>query len=259
MITLSIRRTAVAAALLLSPGVANAAAVPFFGHDLGLGENTRLTATPNSDAARTAFIAEVGGGQLESFESLEHGGWAATQQTDGSWTLGRELDFAGSFGTGGGNVTGTFSARTGTVHELPSGTFSGRYPTHGDKFFHSQADEITFVFDQAIHGFGFDGIDLGDFSGQLTVDIYDGDNLLHAITVPHAIDGLGGDVLFWGFADIENPFTKVVFSNTNPGGDVFAIDQMLIATPVPGALPLLATGVAALVWARRRRAAAEGQ
>ncbi len=45
----------------------------FFGEDLGLGEATRLPATPNSDAARASFLSELSGVGIEDFEDQTPG------------------------------------------------------------------------------------------------------------------------------------------------------------------------------------------
>lgn len=250
-------RIAFVAAVALSTTFGDAGAAtltPFFGQDLGRGETERLSSTPNADAARNAFIRTTGSGHVESFEGIADGSFAATQDANGTWTLGRDLAFSGSYGSDTPRVTGSIAARTGTFVEQPTGTNGfGRYPTDGDTFFHSSADQIVIEFDREVVGFGLDIIDIGDFDGQLTVDVYNGMELVHALTIAHAVDTQGGDVLFWGIVDHLNPFTKLVFNNNSLNSDVFAIDNALVVTPVPAALPLLATGFAGLIWMRRRR------
>ena len=51
--------------ILASPASAQ---LIFFGEDLGLGEATRLPATPNADAARTNFLSNLVGVGTEDFE-----------------------------------------------------------------------------------------------------------------------------------------------------------------------------------------------
>lgn len=245
-----------AGTVTLAPSVASAKMVEYFGQDEGLGETSRLTATPKSDAARADFLENDGATFVESFERFEDGSFPY-RTPDGRWDPGVQLRFGDGPGGSEGGPTATMITTRGTVVDQPTGTNGhGRYPTDGDKFFHSGAGEIRLQFDRALHGFGFDGIDIGDFRGELSVELRNAQKLVHAFTLDEVVGGEGGDVLFAGVFDRENPFDTVVFNNSNPltgdGGDVFAMDGMTVVTPVPAALPLLGSGLAALAWFRRR-------
>lgn len=259
MFSVHYRPIALALSIVTAPTWAHAAALDFFGRDPGPGETTRLADTPEADQARAAFREHIGSGRIESFEGFSDGTFAWTQQSDGTWTQGRELAFSGRFGPTAAPVTTTLTAFLGTVVETPAGTNGyGRYPTHGDKFFHSTANRVSLEFHDPIRAFGFDLVDLGDYTGDMVIDVYRGDMLLHAYTIAHAEAGAGGDVQFGGIvAEYFEPFTKVVFRNATADDNVFAIDHLIAGgatvVPVPAALPLLGTGIAALAWLRRRR------
>jgi hypothetical protein len=254
----AIWRTGILAlAIAALPTVGDAATVPYFGQDAGSGESARLSATPNADDARAAFVAagEAAGGlaSVESFERFDNGSFPY-RTPDGRWDPGVKLRFGGGVGEFNGGPTATMVSTRGTVVAQPQGTNGfGRYPTDGDKFFHSSAEQISFGFDRQIRGFGFDGIDIGDFRGELSIDLFEGEKLVRAFTLDQVAGGKGGDVLFWGFFSGQSSFDKVVFGNTNADSDVFAMDGLTVVTPVPAALPLLGSGLAALAWMRRRR------
>lgn len=254
-----VKSAILAIGVALIPGFANAAAVEFFGQDAGIGETSRPATTPEADGARASFLEQGNTAFIESFERFEDGAYPY-RTPDGRWN-GGSLSFSDGAGDASGAPMATMTTTRGTVVDQPNGTNGyGRYPTDGDKFFHTGAGQISLTFDRPIHGFGFDGIDIGDFRGELTIDIYTGEKLLHAFTLDEVVGGEGGDVLFWGVFDGENPFTTVVFGNSNPlengEGDVFAMDGLTVVTPVPAALPLLGSGIAALAWMRRRRSQA---
>ena len=244
--------------LLMMPMAAVAAPVVFFGEDLGAGEFVRLDATPNADAARGSFQGKIVQGAMESFESFQPGTFAWTHDPiANSWTPGLALPFTASIG-GAGPIGGTISAATGTVIEVPHGTNNfGRYPTDGDKLFHSKADPITFEFDRPVYAFGLDIIDAGDFGGEVSISTYAGETLLHTFAIAHVLNGDGGNVFFWGLVDAANPFNKIAISMSTIGGDTIGLDRLLVGTvvtPIPAALPLMAAGIVALGWMRRRQA-----
>ena len=112
------------------------------------------------------------------------------------------------------------------------------------------------MFDQAVAGFGFYGTDIGDFNGQVTVDLLSGTT--ETYTVNNTINGPDGALLFWGIIDTDNAFTKITFGNTNTGTDFFGFDDMTIAAvgqvvPVPAAAWLFGSALFATGWFRRRR------
>jgi hypothetical protein len=203
-------------ALALVAVNASAAPVIFFGEDLGLGEDVRLPSHPNADAARANFLASLTGVVTQTFESFQDGATAPLQ-----------LDFGAS---GFATLRGT-----GFIRRIPSGTDGvGRYPISGSQYFRS-GDAFSVVFSKPQAAFGFYGVDLGDFAGQLTVTYADGTS--HLLQVPHTINGPGGSVIYFGFIDVANPFSSVSFGDTAPGTDFFAFDDFTIGTPAQVTLP----------------------
>jgi hypothetical protein len=183
----------------------------YFGEDLGLGEGTPLPAWPNSDAAEAAFLLHLIGVGVEDFESYAEGTGAPLPIT-----------FAGS------GVTATLQGN-GVIDDVPMGQTNGvgRYATSGTRYWES-SDVFTIDFDEPIAAFGFFGIDIGDFEGQVTLTCTDGTNIV--LVIPHTIDGAGGSVIFFGFIDEDNQYTSISFGNTEPGVDFFGFDDMWVGT-----------------------------
>jgi hypothetical protein len=197
--------------VLALPFVAVGAPVIFFGEDLGLGEDTRLPAWPNADAAETAFIAHLTGVGMEDFESFSDGTLAPLPIT-----------FPGS------GVTATIQG-TGEIEYAPlTGTDgNGRYGTSGVLYWES-SDQFTIDFSEPIAAFGFHGIDIGDFDGSVTMTLTDGSTI--TLTIPHTVGGSGGSVIYFGFYDTEDQYTAISFGNTAPGHDYFGFDDMRVGT-----------------------------
>jgi len=227
-------------ALAALPVVATAAPVTFFGEDLGLGENTRLLAHPNSDAARASFLSNLIGVGTETFESF----------ADNTPTP-LALNFPGA-------GTATLSGGSGYVETVPAGTNGfGRYPISGDKYFDTDSS-FSIAFSNPIAAFGFYGVDIGDFSGQVTLQLQNGG--VTNLVIPHTVNGPGGSVLFFGFYDTVNQYTGIMFGNSAGGVDGFAFDDMTIGSleqvnpvPEPASLLLLTTGLAGAAGFRLRR------
>ena len=228
-------------AALCIGGPAHAGMV-FSGEDLGQGESVRLSSFPNASAARTQFENGLTAGvSTEGFEAF----------SDGTST-----PFGLSFQGSAGQITGTLAQGAGTISSVPTGTDGdGRYPTAGDNYLETSSSSFVIDFNSPVAAFGFDGIDIGDFDGQLIVEKSNGNTEL--FNVGNTVDGLGGSVLFWGIIDAVDPFTKVSFSNTQAGTDFFGFDELTVGDvqqvviPVPAALPLMLTGLAALGWRMR--------
>lgn len=113
---------------------------------------------------------------------------------------------------------------TGSDASAPSGIWEGRY-------------RASFSFSTAIAAFGFYGTDFGDFTegrrvmadltlsggGTTTVEITD-DITSHA----------DGNLIFWGFIDGTNTYTKVVIyveQTTPSSGEGLGIDDVVFCTP----------------------------
>jgi hypothetical protein len=189
-------------------------AVPstFFGEDEGLGEAIPLPSWPNAAAAEANFLTNlVGGIGTEDFEGFLPGTMAPLP-----------VVFPGS------GVTATLNGN-GIVASVPEGTTNGvgRYPVSGVNFWDSN-DAFSITFSEPVAAFGFYGIDIGDFDGQVTLTLEGGGSI--ELVIPHTILGLGGSVLFFGFVDTEQSYTSITMGNTAPTIDFFAFDDMTVGT-----------------------------
>jgi hypothetical protein len=222
---------------LITPLSAIAASTQFFGEDLGLGESTPLSTWPNAAAAEADFLSHLTGVGTEDFESFAAG------------TVGPlAVDFTGS------GVTATITdSGDGEIVHVPTGSTNsyGRYAISPTKFWEATQD-FTIEFSQPIAAFGFYGVDIGDFQGQVVLEFINGGSQTY--TINNTVGAPGGSVLYYGIIE-DDPaklFDKVVFSNTNPtgiGADVFAFDDFTIGTteqvvpPVPEAPAFILFGI----------------
>lgn len=184
----------------------------FFGEDLGLGEATRLPSTPNADAARDSFLSNLVGVGTETFESFAPG-----------TTPPLAINFIGA---GTANLQGD-----GSVENVPTGTNGvGRYPISGNQYFETSSGNFSVDLTEPIAAFGFYGIDIGDFEGQLTLTLANGGT--ETLTVPNTILSPGGSVLYYGIiaSDESEVFTQVTFGNTASGVDFFGFDDLTIGS-----------------------------
>lgn len=236
---------AAAAALFASTG-AHAYSI-FFGEDLGLGESTPLPVASriNSTAAQNAFLANLIGVGTETFEGFATGTGAPLNLT---------FPGAGTATLGG----------SGSIQTVTPGTTNGvgRYAISGSNFWEASSGSFTIGFSNPIAAFGFWGVDVGDFNGQVTLTLQSGSVI--NLTVPNSTNIAGGSVLYYGLiaSGAGELFTSITFGNTNPGVDFFAFDDMTIGslqqvrpTPEPGTLVLLGLAAAlagATVRGRRR-------
>lgn len=211
---------AVLGAMIVAGPPAAMAYDTYFGEDLGLGEATPLPAHPNADAARAAFFAEllsIGTETLESFPEYTYAPLSVV------------------FMDPSGPVTATLTG-DGYVAHVPVGQTNGvgRYAISGTKYWET-SDVFAITFDQPVSVFGFYGVDVGDFDGQLTLTLTDGSTL--TLTVPNTVGSPGGTIIYFGFIDKDNEYTSVTFGNTQPGWDYFGFDDFTVGTQaaiVPG-------------------------
>jgi len=200
-------KTIVALTLLsLSIGISSATPMTFFGEDIGLGEMTPLTSHPNADAARDSFLAHLVNPGVEDLEDFE-------DETEAPLSV--------DFGTAG---TATLQG-SGYVNEGANNV--GRYPISGNNYWEGSS-QFYLEFTEPQVAFGFYGIDVGDYNGQLTITYEDGTT--ETLTVPHETNTMGGTVIYFGFIDVDHPFVKVTFGNTAEGTDYFGFDDFTIGT-----------------------------
>ncbi len=231
-------------AMLLASSSSYGAYTTFFGEDLGLGESTRLLSHPNADAAQADFLANLVGVGTEDFESFASGTGAP---------------LAANFGSAG---TATFQGG-GNVANVPTGTNGvGRYPISGDQYWES-GGAFSIDFDAPIAAFGFYGVDIGDFNGQVLLTLTSG--AITNINIGNSTGISGGSVLYFGFytTDPNELVTAINFGNTASGVDFFGFDDMTIGSieqVVPGGVPEPAAiavwsilGLVGIGLVRRRR------
>lgn len=228
------------------------AALIYFGEDLNSSPTVPLAAIPNASAAEASFLGGLVGVGTETFEGIAAGTVTPLM-----------LTFPGA-------GTATLSGGSGQVVSQPVGTAgAGRYSIpsgSSTNFWQVQAGgggNFSITFGASVAAFGFYGIDIGDYGGQLTLGFSNGQNVVVNNTVG-ANGSTDGSVLFFGYI-AQNPgeeFTSITFNTTTGQGDVFAFDNFTIGSaaqvqiPEPGSLALMGLGLAGLAaWRRRRKAA----
>lgn len=246
-------------AVIASAAAAQAAPTTFFGEDVHNSEFTRIAATPNADAAEASFLSFLTGTSTEDFEGFAEGTGTPLN-----------LSFTGSAAA----LSATLSGGNGTIQAVPLGTTNGvgRYATSGTNFFEVRAggaNNFVSTFGTAIAAFGFNGIDIGDFGGRLSLELTFDDATTDTVdvqTTEGSLGSTGGSVFYFGYivGNGDPLISSVAFKTTTGTGDFFAFDDFTIgdreqvttpAIPVPAALPLLATGLGAFGLLRRRVAA----
>jgi hypothetical protein len=219
---------------------ASAATQTFFGEDLNNSTSVPLASTPNASGAETNFLANLTGVGTEDFEGQS-----------GSAPLA--LTFPGSLGT---SITATLEGGSGSVQTVTPGSTNGngRYAISGSNYWEVSAGgsgNFEINFSSAIAAFGFYGVDIGDFGGQLTLTL--GNGTSQVVDVPNTSGSNGntdGSVFYFGLlqTDPADVFTSIAFNTTSGNGDVFAFDDLTIGdldqvTPVdPNVVPLPAAG-----------------
>ncbi len=223
----------------LAVTTAQAAPVDFFGED-GNPTGTVPIPHPNSDAAQLAFFSNLTNIGVDGLDSASVG--ATTVPVN--------------FGNG---VTATLTG--GTIQNTNS---AGRFAISSPNYYNTFSSTFGLTFSKPIAAFGFYGTDIGDFGGHLTLTLTDASNATTDLTVPNLTGANGnapenGSVLYYGFYDTGDTYTKITFGNSNTsdgfGFDNFSVGttEQVIPAPEPASLALLGSGLAAVAAMRRRR------
>ena len=201
---------------------------------------------------RTAFEMAAGALSIETFEGVTD--LSAASYADRPFTVG-DLTLRTSNVPSGGSID-TFNA---IVDDETAQTFSIDVDgTDVARVMTFNTDSVfTITFASAVTAFGFDTRGLNNFDGQAGVSrtsIVVADQTFAPVDV--GVRGSQGPVRFLGYVSDE-AFQSVSFIRTGRSNR-FGIDNVAYTTtdaapvPVPASLPLLAVGMGALAWMRRR-------
>ncbi|MEE4536906.1 MAG: PEPxxWA-CTERM sorting domain-containing protein [Erythrobacter sp.] len=227
-----------AAALATMASPAAAVEAVFFGENLNPGG----AVSGDPATAEASFLAQLTAGvSTEDFESF-------TPVVSPS-----SLTFQGSAGT----ISASLSGPGGEVRGIPG---SGRFATSGSNYFNISGD-FQIDFSNAIAAFGFFGTDIGDFDGQVTLELLRLGQLPEVVVIPNTIGAPNASLLYFGVIDTANPFTGLRFGNTAAGSDSFGFDNLTIgdvgqvtgAVPEPSTWALMLLGFFGIGAVMRRR------
>jgi hypothetical protein len=246
-------KSTITACVLAAAGVSFSASTAsayqvFFGESLSISAIIPLASYSDAAVAEQQFLRVLSGVSTESFEGLATGATAPLS-----------LNFAGA---GAADLSGG----SGTIETVAQGTTNGvgRYGTSGTNFLEVTAGgtgNFVIDFSTSTAALGFYGVDIGDFGGQLQIQLNDTANTI--LMVNNTIGSGGstdGSVLFFGIVadDGDELFTQASFLTSTGGGDVFAFDDITVGSlaqvvPEPGTLAMLSVGLAGVTMLARRQ------
>ncbi|NJM56500.1 MAG: PTPA-CTERM sorting domain-containing protein [Synechococcales cyanobacterium RU_4_20] len=250
----------------------------FSGYDANPSAGTFLHATdrPNSNEAAETFALQLAAGSVstEGFESF-----ATTQAIHGLTTQISGIQTVLSYKDAGVPVPGGSSGSTANVQKATATginagmTQSGTFPTEGRQGISINSDnQFEILLGEAIAAFSFWGTDLGDNNNGLTLQLYNGSNLITTAPINYlgANSGDSSVFFFGGIADAPTEYFNRVVFQTSKTNDAIGLDQFTIAessqvlnngtpdptiVPTPALLPGL-LGLMMRLKLRRRATAA---
>ncbi|MDB9314614.1 PEP-CTERM sorting domain-containing protein [Spirulina sp. CS-785/01] len=188
----------------------------FFGEDLNNSFSTPLTTYPNASNTEQDFLNNLFSSTTETFETVSDN--ADTPLT---------LDF-GDLGTA--ELQGN-----GFIEQVPPGETDGfgRYPISGEKYWETNAarNQFSLQFSQPMAALGFHGVGLGEFGGQLQLNLNLSNGDTTTLTVPNT-PNTKGSVFYFGLV-AESPaelLTSLSFAmSDNIASDTFAFDNLTLS------------------------------
>lgn len=207
------------------PTSGQAAIQTFYGLDGGAGNGG---AHPNSDAARSQFLAALGSYAVgtQDFESLPGNGFGL---------IGQSVAFPNI------SATGLFGQSGGIGNAVVEDNLSPEFPISGSNYLYTVIGPnrpfFEISFSEPVFGLGFYGVGVSDYFGfpGVTPEYVnlDGGSPIGILNVDPATVP-NSSVNFFGVIS-STPFTTVRFYNPGPSGDSIGIDDLTIATAVPEA------------------------
>jgi hypothetical protein len=197
---------------------------PLIGYTVYEGENTSPGATAAGDpvTARTLFMARLTGITVEDFESYPITGV-------GSRFLGRAVTRNGS------TATITRTGATPTEYVVRDADANGRFNTTvgGENFLNTCTTRpgvpMVISFSTPIAVFGLYLTDLGDFLGQISIELDKVGGGTVSLDIGHTIGAPSGSLYFWGFVDQIDTYSQIRIT-CSTADDVFGIDDWVWAT-----------------------------
>ena len=259
--SLMFKKTVPAACLVVSgllASVVHAAPTTFFGQNLT--PNMQVTGDPVT--ARAGFLSQLTNSvQSQGFESFAAGTAPGVN--------GLALTFTGTATNIGATLFGPGAIESGA----PNANFPGRFNTTpgGSNWYDTNASSFNINFAKPISAFGFYATDVGDFSGQLSLLLTDKAGVVTKVSVGNKPNASNGNLLFFGFVDTGDTYTKIQFQNSASQVDYFGFDDMVVGdsgqlnqcapncsgpgnpVPEPGSLALAGLALAGLALSHRKQ------